>query len=631
MICGVYEADKSARVREETILGMCQSCPDSDSGITDLYIDRNIGLGFNSLKMPVQKNKNYLFRNKDESVFIAFEGNLFNKSEIYTQFRNNGKKFLSDNELELIFGMYEKNGEKCIEQLNGRFIVFILDKNRDRIYVARDHLGIEPLYYYWDGRRFIFSSSLKAVVNHDVVSSKLNSNALYQYLLFNYIPGQDSVYKNIRKLRPGHYISIQNTDLSIKRYWYLSFSKVYDKDERQYRNELLSLMEDAIRIRLQTDGKNIGAFLSGGMDSSSVVGLMSPMTDKPIHTFSFRCKGKSFDESHYAEVVSERYKTQHHLVEFSPEEVSSISRIVDYMDEPFCDIGIEVASYILGRDAERFTPCIMTGDGGDELFGGHPVYLADRVARIFEKVPRFLQKPLFQSLQILPDTDKKRSFVVKAKRFSYSFNFPGELHSNRWRIYYTENELKKLLNSDLFEVFKGLNPLDEIENFYTEADGPDSLSRTLYGDYNTVVGFYLRRMQLLRTFGIDARFPMMDPRLVEYAASIPSELKIKNRSETKYILHKTMAGILPDEIVYRKDKLGHSVPMKNWMRESSMVQELIFDVLSEDSVNRRGYFNSSYVRKLISQHLKKSYNHSHRLWALVVLEFWFQRNIHQLV
>jgi len=230
------------------------------------------------------------------------------------------------------------------------------------------------------------------------------------------------------------------------------------------------------------------------------------------------------------------------------------------------------------------------------------------------------------AFSMLPDTDKKKSFAVKAQRFAYSYGFSEKLFSNRWRIYYNEPELLEFFGSGFYTNVKETNPLKDIMSIYDEADGNNFLSKTLYGDYFTVVNFYLRRMQLLRKFGIEGRMPMFDPRLVEFAAKIPAQLKLRG-SETKYILHKTMTGVLPDEIVFRKDKLGHSVPFKNWLRDVPEIKNFITDVLSESAIKKRGYFNNNFVQRLLADHFNRKKNNSHRLWALLVLELWMQKNI----
>lgn len=622
MICGEFRLSEEEPVTKEVILRMLASGFKPKEEDISIYCQRNLGLGFRKSGIPAIDRCSGWHLNENKSIIVGIEGKIFNNDEIWNGLKND--KYSTP---KAVLKAYEKEGEECINRLNGGFLIVIFDERNHKFIVARDHLGIEPLFYYWDGTKVIFSSSLKALLNHDEIAKELNFCALQRYLLFNYNPGEDTFFKQVKKLRPGHALVIDNNKSLIRRYWYLSYARIEERDESEIIPRLRDLMGDAVRIRIDPGDQPPGAFISGGMDSSSVLGLMSTMVDQPIQTFSFRCLGKSYDESDYARLVSTYCHTIHNEIIFSPEDVVFIEDIVRYMDEPFCDIGIEIASYILGRTAHNRVTCVLTGDGGDELFGGHPVYVADKVVRIFEKIPSPLRELLTQALQLLPDTNKKKDFIVKAKRFSYSISFPTELHSNRWRIYYTTNELQRLCNEALLNEFKNVDPLEEVTQYYREADGLDYLSRTLYGDYNTVVDFYLRRMRLIRAFSIEGRFPLLDRHLVEYAATIPSRLKIKGYSETKYILKNLMAGFLPDEIVYRKDKLGHSVPMKNWMRESTVVKELITDTLSESAVKRRGYFNYNFIRKMIDEHLRKIHNHSHRLWALTVLELWLQKNL----
>ncbi len=465
------------------------------------------------------------------------------------------------------------------------------------------------------------------MVQSDKKFYELNPQAIYTYLLFNYNPGTETFFKGIKKLRGGHYIQIKDGKFEIKQYWRPSFKIDPTITEESIIPELFDLFKDAIKIRLENHSARPGVFVSGGMDSSSVLGLMRSLLgeEAEINTFSFRCKGKSFDESHYAQIMANAGHTNHHLIEYPADEVENIANLVKLMEEPFSDIGIELATYILARAASGNVDYILTGDGGDELFAGHPVYLADKVAQIFDRIPRFVRQPMTTLFQMLPDTDAKKSLPVKLKRFSYSANFPADLYSNRWRVYYTENELKKIVTPDFWDTLKQFQPFEEIKNLYNEADGEDYLSKSLYGDYFTVVTFYLNRMRTIRHFGIEPRFPMLDYRLVELTAKIPMDLKIRG-SESKYILHKVMKGFLPDEIVFRKDKLGHSVPMKNWMRESDKVKDVLSDVLFSKKLEERGIFRMEYLQNLFDEHQKKRYNNSHRLWSIAMLELWLQEN-----
>ncbi|RMF56362.1 MAG: hypothetical protein D6743_20395 [Calditrichaeota bacterium] len=357
-----------------------------------------------------------------------------------------------------------------------------------------------------------------------------------------------------------------------------------------------------------------------------MVGLISGLVDRPTHTFSFRCDNKDVDESHFARVMAQHYKTQHNEIEFTAEELTHLAEMTAWMEEPLCDIGVELGSFILGRAAGEQVKYILTGDGGDELYAGHPVYVADKMAALFDRIPAPLRYGITKTAQLLPDSDKKKSVLVKTRRFAYSYGFPRELLSNRWRIYYSAPELIALFDPDLIGELGDLNSYEDITGLYSDADGPDLLSRSLYGDYQTLVHFHVDRLRLTRAFGVEARFPLHDPRLIEFSATIPASLKIKGYSKVKYIQRKAMEGILPDEIVFRKDKMGHNVPMKNWMRESPLFRELIQDVLSESAVKRRGFFQPATLQKMLRLHMQKKKDYSHRLYALLILELWLQNN-----
>jgi asparagine synthase (glutamine-hydrolysing) len=568
-----------------------------------------------------QKKYSGLWQDKKTKYWFLFQGHIFNIKQLQEKYGLEDSIPFS----QLVSKMYATDGTKCFKDLNGHFAVAIYDENDERLVLVRDHFGVEPLYFYKDETKIIFSSDPLFLLKHDFIPKEINHKGLYTYFLFNYLPTSETIIANLAKVRPAFSCEWKKGNISSKRYWYLSFKQGNGNDESYYTENTLRLLKDAVKIRLENNGKKSGAFLSGGMDSSSVVGLSGPNVEKKMNTFSFRCKGQT-DESHYAKFMSEAYGTDHHLVEFPHEATRKIVDMAEIMPEPFCDIGIEIASFLLAQYASGKVDYILSGDGGDELFAGHPVYIADNVAKYFDMVPGFIQKPIINLLQLLPDTDKKKSLPVKAKRFSYSFNFSASLFSNRWRIYYTPKELNEALESDLWAKMKDQDPLPEIESFYNEADGEDFLSKTLYGDYATVVNFYLTRMSILRHYGIEAKFPMFDYRLVEFAAAMPSDLKIKGNSDTKYILKKTMTGVLPDEIVFRKDKLGHSVPMKNWMRDSPELIGLVDEILTEENIKKRGFFKPEFVRKMIDDHKAKKVNHSHRIWALLVLELWLQKH-----
>jgi asparagine synthase (glutamine-hydrolysing) len=294
------------------------------------------------------------------------------------------------------------------------------------------------------------------------------------------------------------------------------------------------------------------------------------------------------------------------------------------MDEPFCDIGIELGTYLLGQAAQGKVSYVFSGEGGDELFGGHPVYVADKLATVVDRLPQSLMSPLVRTLQKLPDSDQKKNFQVKLKRFAYSFSFPPELLSHRWRIYYTPEELQELCTDDFIASCDMTRVFDGVLKYSRETDGRDLLSRSLYSDYYTLVNFYLRRLELLRAFSLESRLPLLDHRLVEYAAKIPSRLKIRRLSDTKYIYKKVLEGVLPRQILYDRPKLGHSIPMKNWMRDDVHLRGWMAEVLSNGSLRNGGFFRKDFIHQMVEEHIQKTHNYSHRLWGLMVLELWLR-------
>jgi asparagine synthase (glutamine-hydrolysing) len=452
-----------------------------------------------------------------------------------------------------------------------------------------------------------------------------DETTIARFLCFNFNPGHSTFWRGVRKFPPGHYAEITNGDFRLARYWRLSFADQLIEDENTIADLLRESMQSAITIR----GHGIespGVFVSGGLDSSTVLGVLAQHSDNPVKTFSYRCRGQGFDESHYARLMAQNVGSEHAEVEYLPEHVNLMVDLVGEMSEPFCDIGINIATALLGREAAKKTNYVFTGDGGDELFGGHPIYEADKVARYTDLLPTTIARSIGKVLTRLPDSDKKKTLAVKLKRFGESLRFPRELRTNRWRLYYMPEDLARLLSEDVMAAVSEEQLFSDITDTYNEADTLDPLAQTLYSDYFTVADFYLRRNDLNRSLGLETRYPFFDVKLIELCARVPSRLKIKGWFDTKYIMKKAIEPWLPTEIVYRKDKLGHSIPLKNWIRDNPYVHEFVGDLLSKDRLGRRGLVDPEYVRKMWDDHMTLKVNNSHRLWSLAVLELWMDRH-----
>ena len=555
-------------------------------------------------------------------LVACWAGKIYNRSELVA---DNGFTTGTDAESdgELFLQLYDRYGEACVEKINGKFAFVLFDAKENRCLLARDRFGIEPLYYAVHDGYIAFSSTVNGIFQLTAQEKQINPAAVGKFLLFNYNPGLDTFFSGITRLAGAHFLRIENGEVNLKRYWQLVFNPVA-ADENQVAENLLQELRQAVSLRVDAD-QAPGVFLSGGMDSSTVVALGAEKAKGQVNTFSYRCKAVSFDESEYARAMAKFTKSKHHESEYGSEDILLMPDIVKGMNEPFCDVGINIATHILGKNAAASSSqYVLTGDGGDELFAGHPVYEADKMARFVDYVPRPLLLPLLKVFAALPDSDQKKNLSVKLKRFSESLAYPKELLSHRWRIYYTDKEFSALGKGDFFQHLQWNDLLKDIFQSNSESNAPDLLSRCLYSDYQTAVDFYLRRNDLNRGLGIETRFPLLDHKLVEFCAGMPSNLKIKGWFDTKYIFKKAMEGVLPHNIIYRKDKLGHSIPLKNWIRDDKQVRELILDHVSPTVVQKRGLFDAKVIAELTNDHLAKRRNNSHRLWALAVLEMWMR-------
>ena len=624
MILGIYDPQQSAdklRGKVQTaISGIELAQVWSDDAIALAWFPTNIS----SLDEPEQPYHS-------GQTISVFNGKLYNLADI--QARLGGEAIPPERSGQAIGDLYERDGDEFLSEVNGKFAFALWDRRLQQLVLGRDRLGIQSLFYSTHGSQLVFSSSLKLLLKVPGIPKTLNRQAVIDYLLYCYNPSDDTFFQNIYKLPASQLLKAGDRGVQLHPYWQLSFAEVDRKSEAQYCEEIPALIEDAVQLRIDK-AQPPGVLLSGGIDSSTMVSLSSQLCDRPLSTFSFRCEGKSYDESQYARLVANRFGTQHTEVPYGPENLTHIAEVTAAMDEPFCDIGIEIATFLLGQTAKGKVSYVFSGEGGDELFGGHPVYTADKAAKYIDLIPRALLQPFSTGLQKLPDSNQKKNFQVKLKRLAYSIGFPSELLSHRWRIYYRADELKDLCTDSLLPDYLSSGSSEALSERmfdtmlkHTQVEGPDVLSRCLSSDYWTLVNFYLRRLELLRPFGIENRLPLLDYRLVEYAAKIPSDLKLRGFSDTKYIYKQALRGILPHEILFDRPKLGHSVPMKNWMREQAAVKDWMVNILSSEKFKGRGLFNPDFVQRLLNEHFQKTHNHSHRLWALVVLELWFQNNL----
>jgi len=626
VILGAYNANRSGPELEQELLrviGRTPNIPDDARPVT--WAAGPVALAWVAQGMRTFDEPGQPYQNQNKTITLVFEGKIYNLDEIATALGER-TPVSRQNSGQVIIGLYERFGDRFLDHLNGKFSFALWDARHSKLLIVRDRLGIEPLFYCEEGGTLKFGSSLRAFLSTGFIEAELCHDAVVQYLLYCYNPAEQTILRGVRNLRAGHIMAVSSAGREISRYWHLSFADTFDKTEQQYQEEAMELIEDAVRIRLDPDDPP-AIFLSGGTDSSTLVGIASKMTNKPLRTFGFRCVGPQYDESPYAQYVADHFGVAYSRVDYEPDKLTLIEKAVDWMDEPFCDLGIEIGTFLMGGAAAEHAGYVFSGEGGDELFAGHPVYVADNAAAFVDIFPKALVRPIARILQKIPDSEQKKDLKVKLKRFAYSVAFPKELLSHRWRIYYTPEELRELCTPEFLAECELDKLYDGIKESMQGSDGHDHLAHSLYSDYYTLVSFYLSRLRLLRAYSLESRLPLLDHRLVEYAAKIPSALKIKGMSDTKYIYKKILEPLLPRKILYDRPKLGHGVPMKNWFRDDPEFTNWTSGVLSNGELQKRGFFRPSFVERMLDEHKRKVFNHSHRIWALLVLDLWLAKHM----
>jgi asparagine synthase (glutamine-hydrolysing) len=518
-------------------------------------------------------------------------------------------------------------GLEGIAEFDGTFAVAWFDGLSRRLHLIRDRFGVESLFYGAARDGVLFGSRGRDIIGTGMLPGGLCPQGLAEYLTYCYVPSEATLDRHVRQVPAGSCIIIDPTGgvLKPQRWYRLSFAEPFAPDEVAIAQQYRTLLERAIVRRMDTP--RLGVFLSGGMDSSSVLAFARRHQPGLIHTFAFRCAGKSFDESLYARALAETLQTKHAEVEYGEQQALTSESVVAEMDVPFCNVGINIGSWLLGSVAAGCVDYVLTGDGGDELWGSHPVYVAQRLFSLYERLPlpRAVHRTLLGLTDWIPDSDQKSDLRVKLKRLLPSDQLPPTLGHFRWQTYYGPSALGNLLVPEVAAQIREHDPFRCVLEAFDGYSGPDDgLTPLLYNDYTTASSYYFKRLQLIRRFGIEARCPFYDQALVEFGARIPTRLKLERFGRTKRLFREAMEGILPDIINHRKDKLGLSIPLKNWLRQPGPLAARVAEVCSPAALRARGLFRPEAVARLFAEHRTRRHNHSHRLWALYVLELWFR-------
>ena len=516
-------------------------------------------------------------------------------------------------------------GLGCLAEVDGSFAIAWFDGKRRRLHLVRDRVGAEPLYYAEAGPNLVFASRVRDLRASGLLRGGISPRGLAEYLTYCYVPSDATLDLGVRQVPAGGEIVTEPGGAVVERgRWHrLSFAGPYLTDERAIAEQFRTLLETTVVRRI--GGLRPGIFVSGGMDSSSILTFLRRHEAGAIRSYSYRCASGSFDESVFARAMAKASGTEHTEVLFGADDALEIDQVVSAMDVPFCDLGLEVATWVLARSARGQVDFVLTGTGGDEVWASHPVYAAQRVVGLYEKipVPGLVNRALRRFAGSLPDSDRKRDLRVILKRLLPPEAFSRSLKHYRWKAYYAPAELGDLLVPELAAAVRQEDPFECILEGFEGYDGPDDeVTPCIYNDYTTMVPGFANRARLLRSFGIELRSPFLDRDLIELGARIPSRLKLEGIERTKRLFRVAMEGVLPDVINHRRDKLGLSIPLKNWLRDDSAIAARLAEVCSPAALERVGIFRPEAVARLLRDHQERRSNNSQRLWAILVLQIW---------
>jgi len=609
-IAGFIDRERSRDSADQLIEGMCKAIRHRGPDDQGVWVGDGVALGMRRLSIIDLAGGHQPIFNEDQNILIVFNGEIYNYHELQKELQERGHHFTTNCDTEAIVHAYEEYGDDCVKHLRGMFTFAIWDRKRQRLLAARDRFGKKPLNYYWDGQKLIFGSEIKSILEAGI-PREINSIALDEYLVYRYVPTPNTLFKDVLKLPAAHILVYEDGQISTKRYWDLPFTPTCWDDEATTIERTLALLKDAVQVRLMSEVP-LGAFLSGGVDSSVVVGLMSSMMSQPVKTFSIGFEEDDYSELSYARQVAKHFDTDHHEFFVRPELVSVLPQLAWAYDEPFGDASM-LPTYYVSRLAREHVTVVLTGDGGDEIFGGYTHYGRELSISF---VPGFIRSLLGYGSVLMPNgmRGKKR--------------LRNLLHDHATRcvhagMLFPDDSRSSMYSCEYFTHVRDNDPFERQIGEYRRASHLDITTQMQYVDARTyLTDDILVKVDKASMFNsLETRAPLLDQHLVEYVSSLPSTLRMHNGT-LKYLFKKMAADLLPAEILARP-KQGFGVPIKHWFRGG--LTTYASDMLDSSRARQRGIFQPEFIRNLLKAHANtKLVNHSEAIWALLCLELWFQ-------
>lgn len=595
--------------------------PDEDG----FYVKGNVGLAMRRLSIIDLASGQQPIHNPDKTKWLIFNGEIYNYQELREELEERGHKFYTRSDTEVVLQLYDEFGEGALDRLRGMFAFAIWDEVEKTLFLTRDRIGKKPLLYsHQKNGDLIFGSEFRALLEHPSISRDVDMNAIDSYMSYLCVPAPQTGFKDIRKLEPGHWLRWKNGEIETRRYWLPDFSNKIRISEEDAIKETTRILREATKMRLISEVP-LGAFLSGGVDSSVVVALMAQESSEPVKTFSIGFEEQDFSELKYARRVAEHVGAEYNEFIVRPNAMEVLPTLIDHYGEPYADASA-IPTYYVSKETRKHVTVALNGDGGDESFGGYERYAAMQLAETYQRFPHPLRKALIEApVSVLPSSELRRSRIRDVQRFVMAANMP-----RNERYYYWMSTIKDRFKAELYtDGFKhevaGNDAFHFLQQWYSAANGTGILDATLLTDQMT----YLPNDLLVKVDiasmanSLEARSPFLDHKVIEFAASLPENLKMR-RFQTKYMLKKIAARLVPKEVIYRK-KMGFGVPIGKWFRGE--MKEFVREILLSDKAAKRGITDPKVVKRYIDHHNDAILDHTYQIWGLLMLELWFQRFI----
>jgi asparagine synthase (glutamine-hydrolysing) len=617
-IVGKVMPPRGGPVARELIERMCVALEHRGPDSRGLHVDEQVGLGIQRLRVIDLVTGDQPISNEDGSVVVVLNGEIYNFRELRDRLRAAGHTFATEGDTEVIVHLYEEEGVDCVRHLHGMFAFALWDQRRRRLLLARDRVGKKPLFYAFSRGGITFASEMRALLEDREVRTEIDPSAVDCYLAYGYVPAPMSIFGGVRKLEPAHTLVLDDGDVTIERYWSLDYShKLEVNDPRELHEPIRDAIRRATRQRLISDVP-LGAFLSGGIDSSAVVAAMAEASAGPVRTFSIGFDNDAFDELPHARRIAQLFGTDHNEFVVRPDAISIVPRLVRHYGEPFADSSA-IPSFYLSELTRSQVTVALNGDGGDESFGGYTRFVANRLASKLDHIPGPLRRGVAARVPGR-GSGELTSVQNKARRLIQGLALEPPARYARYVSWCDDAMRARLYTDEFAERIAGSPAADVITGPWSRASGRDVVDKMLEVEINTYLpGDLIPKIDIATmAHALEARSPLLDHQLMELAASIPPELKIRGRQK-KWILREAMRGWLPDEILDRP-KQGFSVPVGDWFRHD--LRSLAHDVLLDPQSLARGYFRPDAIRSMLDRHLQGADQETKPLWALFMFELW---------